>query len=167
MEHFHRQATPSSDRWVMAAMVGLPAVGYLISPATKKQESEAWIPAGEVDSYPIGVPTLFSFTRTKINGWEKTVNSHGVYILRKSEAENDILTLSNVCTHLSCRVSWDEETQVYPCPCHDAHFDINGLVIDGPPPLRARSTASPAIRQTSSTSLPSPPSPSMPCTAAS
>ena len=119
---------------VMAAMVGLPAVGYLISPATKKQQSEAWIPAGEVDSYPIGVPTLFSFTRTKINGWEKTVNSHSVYILRKSETESDFLTLSNVCTHLSCRVNWDEETQVYPCPCHAAHFDINGLVIDGPPP---------------------------------
>ena len=115
----------------MAVVVGLPAIGYLVSPATKKREGEAWIPAGELESYPIGIPTLFSFTRSKINGWEKTVSSHGVYILRRSESETDILALSNVCTHLSCRVTWDEATQLYPCPCHAAHFDIEGLVVDG------------------------------------
>lgn len=119
---------------IMAVMIGLPAISYLTSPAMKKHESEAWIPAGLVEDYPIGIPSLFNFTRTKINGWEKTVNSYGVFILRRSEVESDILALSNVCTHLSCRVNWDEAGEEYACPCHAAHFDINGLVIDGPPP---------------------------------
>jgi len=119
---------------IMAAVVGLPAIGYLISPATKTQESDAWIELGPLESYPIGTPTLFNFTRSKINGWEKTVNSYGIYILRRSEAEDDLLVLSNVCTHLSCRVTWKEDQQEYACPCHDAQFDIDGDVTYGPPP---------------------------------
>ena len=119
---------------IMGAVVGLPAIGYLISPATTSQESEAWISAGPLENYPVGVPTLFSFTRSKINGWEKTVNSYGVYIIRGSEAETDVLALSNICTHLSCRVTWEEGRQEYACPCHDAQFDIVGNVLAGPPP---------------------------------
>ena len=42
--------------------------------------------------------------------------------------------MSNACTHLSCRVTWNAEKQAYICPCHDAHFDIEGNVIAGPPP---------------------------------
>jgi Rieske Fe-S protein len=119
---------------IMGAVVGIPAIGYLISPATKSQESESWVSAGPLENYPIGTPTLFSFTRSKINGWEKTVNSYGVYILRGSEAENDVLALSNVCTHLSCRVTWEDDQGEYVCPCHDAQFDIVGEVLGGPPP---------------------------------
>jgi menaquinol-cytochrome c reductase iron-sulfur subunit len=119
---------------IMGAVVGLPAIGYLISPALKKQESEALIPMGPLEKYPVGIPTLFTFTRTKVNGWERTVNSYGVYVLRKSEAENDVIVLSNVCTHLSCRVAWDETKQEYVCPCHAGFFDIEGEVISGPPP---------------------------------
>lgn len=117
---------------VMGVVIGLPAIGYLISPATKTKKREAWIPAGPLENYPEGIPTFFSFTRTTVNGWEKTVNSFGVYIIRSSEGE--IKALSNMCTHLSCRVTWKEEFQGYICPCHDAHFDIDGKVVKGPPP---------------------------------
>jgi Rieske Fe-S protein len=117
---------------IMGAVVGLPAVGYLLSPALKTQKTDAWVPVGPLENYPIGVPTPFTFTRTKVNGWEKTVNSYGVYVLRKNESE--VLVLSNVCTHLSCRVTWHEDRQQYICPCHDAQFTIDGAVAGGPPP---------------------------------
>jgi Rieske Fe-S protein len=39
-----------------------------------------------------------------------------------------------MCTHLSCRVSWTDETNLYVCPCHDAGFDKQGVVVSGPPP---------------------------------
>jgi Rieske Fe-S protein len=117
---------------VMGAVIGIPAIGYLLSPALKTQKSEAWIPLGKLENYPLYTPTLFTFTRTKVNGWEKTVNSYGVYILRTSESE--VKVLSNLCTHLSCRVTWKEEANEYICPCHDGHFDIQGNVDSGPPP---------------------------------
>ncbi len=117
---------------IMGAVVGLPVIGYLIDPALKAQKSDTWIPLGPLENYPIGKPTLFTFTRSKVNGWEKTVNSHGVFVLQKSE--NEVTVLSNVCTHLSCRVNWHEDVQEYICPCHDAQFDADGKVLGGPPP---------------------------------
>jgi Rieske Fe-S protein len=115
---------------VMSAVVGLPAISYLFSPALKIEKSESWISLGAPDHFPIGVPTLFSFTRTKVNGWERTVNGYGVYVVRYSES--DVNVFSNKCTHLSCRVTWSGEA--YQCPCHDARFDIQGNVLHGPPP---------------------------------
>ena len=119
---------------IMGAAVGLPVIGYLISPALKKQETEAWIPAGPPEQYPIGTPTLFTFTRSTVNGWEKTVNSFGVFITRFSEDQASVRAFSNVCTHLSCRVNWKEAEELYSCPCHDAAFDIQGEIVHGPQP---------------------------------
>ncbi len=117
---------------IMGALVGLPAIGYLLSPALKVRSGEAWIALGPLENYPIGVPTLFTFTRSKVNGWEKTVNSYGVFVLRKSEHE--VVVYSNVCTHLSCRVNWQETSAEFICPCHDGRFSIDGDVTHGPPP---------------------------------
>ena len=116
----------------MGAAIGLPAIGYVLTPATNIQEAEAWIPLGPLNNFPPGVPTLISFVRTQVNGWEKTANSHGVFIVR---GEGDELkVLSNVCTHLSCRVNWDDTAKQFKCPCHDAAFDIDGGIIHGPQP---------------------------------
>lgn len=117
---------------VMGALIGIPAIFYLLAPALKREKSEAWIALGVIDDFPIGKPTMVNFTRTKVNGWEKTVNSYGVYVYRKSAS--DIIVFSNLCTHLSCRVTWKEAQGEYICPCHDGHFDINGEVTAGPPP---------------------------------
>ena len=117
---------------IITAVIGLPAVAYLIYPATQTQESDAWIPLGPLANYPIGQPTLFNFTRTKVNGWEKTVNSYGAYVVRYTETAHRVF--SNVCTHLSCRVNWREDAVDFHCPCHDGVFDIEGKVVSGPPP---------------------------------
>jgi len=117
---------------IMGAVVGLPAIGYLISPAIKVQKKEAWIPLGPLENYPVGTPTLFNFTRTTVNGWEKTVSSYGAYVIRSGA--NDLKVFSNMCTHLSCRVTWNDDESEYICPCHDAHFGSDGQVLSGPPP---------------------------------
>ena len=117
---------------LMGAIMGIPIIGYIISPAVKGQELDDWVSVGPLENYPVSTPQLFTFTRTKVNGWERTTNSFGVYVLRN--ADGNVKVISNVCTHLSCRVTYKEETQSYDCPCHDAKFDINGEVLYGPPP---------------------------------
>ena len=119
---------------IMGVVIGLPAIGYLISPARQGTASEAWIPLGPLENYTTGTPALFNFTRTRINGWEKTVNSYGVYVVRFTENEADLRVFSNMCTHLSCRVTWLEDLGEYLCPCHDGHFAKDGVVLAGPPP---------------------------------
>ncbi len=67
-----------------------------------------------------------------MNGWERTVNSLTVFVTRFTD--NEVQVLSSRCTHLSCRVNWDDETHTYDCPCHDASFGPKGEVLSGPPP---------------------------------
>jgi menaquinol-cytochrome c reductase iron-sulfur subunit len=117
---------------LIGAIIGLPAIAYLIEPALKAASTDAWIPLGKLDSFPMGTPTLATFTRSKVNGWEKSTASYGVFVLRKSETE--VVVFSNVCTHLSCHVNWNAEAQQFICPCHDGRFNINGQVIKDPPP---------------------------------
>ena len=117
---------------VMAAIVGLPMIQYFISPALGKTAGDDWISLGPLDNYPLGIPTLFKFTISKVNGWEKSSHSYGAFVLRKEG--QDPIVFSDVCTHLSCRVNWDEEKSEFNCPCHAAFFDINGEVVSGPPP---------------------------------
>jgi menaquinol-cytochrome c reductase iron-sulfur subunit len=116
----------------IGAVVGIPAIAYLVEPVLKRSTTDTWIPLGELGSFEIGTPTLATFTRSKVNGWEKTVNSYGVFVLRKSASE--LVVFSNVCTHLSCHVNWKQDLQEYVCPCHDGRFGIDGDVLAGPPP---------------------------------
>lgn len=118
---------------LIGAMVGLPSVAYLLSPVNQAgAEEEAVIPLGALDNYPIGIPTRFDFTRTRVNGWERTTVSYGLYVVRKSESE--VRVFSDICTHLGCRVTWHSDKQHYISPCHDGHFDLLGKNISGPPP---------------------------------
>lgn len=119
---------------IITAVVGIPVIGYLIDPALRAGGKEAWIPVGKLESFPLGVPTPFSFTRTQVNGWERTSTSYGGYVIRKSEAADDLVILSSRCTHLGCSVNWKEDSQEFICPCHDAKFSKEGAVLDGPPP---------------------------------
>lgn len=118
----------------IAAVLGIPVIGYLVSPALREDKAGKPVPIGNLDEIPVGKPHPFSFTITKVNGWERTAASYGGFILRKSENPADMLVLSSRCTHLSCRVNWNEEAGAFLCPCHDAKFSSDGLVLDGPPP---------------------------------
>lgn len=118
---------------VMGVVMGIPIVGYLVDPALKTQSGEAWIPLGPLENFPIGSsPKSFSFTRSHVNGWEKTVNSYAGFVLRKSESE--LLVLSSRCTHLSCNINWQEARGEFVCPCHNGQFGVEGNVLSGPPP---------------------------------
>lgn len=117
---------------IISATIGIPAIGYLISPGMKKVVSDTWVPVGPVDDLAEGEPTLFTFTRTKQVGWESTAISYGVYVTQINNDEYDVF--SNVCTHLSCRVSWKEDLNHFFCPCHDGHYAKDGIVLSGPPP---------------------------------
>lgn len=117
---------------IIAVIIGIPAIGYVISPGLKKEEVDAWVPLGPVDELPVNVPTLFTFTRTKQIGWERSAISFGIYVTKLTRG--DYYVLSNECTHLSCRVTWDDLPENYICPCHDGRFALDGSIISGPQP---------------------------------
>lgn len=49
--------------------------------------------------------------------------------------ENEYNAFSQKCTHLSCAVYYERETNRLACPCHHGYFSaIDGSVLQGPPP---------------------------------
>ncbi|HEX9332185.1 MAG TPA: ubiquinol-cytochrome c reductase iron-sulfur subunit [Anaerolineales bacterium] len=117
---------------LIGAVIALPSIVYLLSPALQAKEDTDAIDLGSLENYPIGIPTRFETTRTKVNGWERTAINYGLFVVRKSERE--IRVFSDICTHLGCRVSWHADQENYISPCHDGHFDTVGNVVSGPPP---------------------------------
>ncbi len=126
------KATVTAIGGLIGALIGIPSVAYLLSPSLRAEEDTDSIPLGALENYPIGAPTRFDFTRTRVNGWERTSVNYGLYVWRKNG--NEVRVFSDICTHLGCRVHWHPDTEHYISPCHDGHFDIEGNVISGPPP---------------------------------
>ena len=117
---------------LIGALIGIPSVVYLLSPSLQAKEATDSIDLGSLENYPIGIPTRFDFTLTKVNGWERTAINYGLYVVRKSESE--VRVFSDICTHLGCRVTWHPDQEHYISPCHNGHFDILGKNVSGPPP---------------------------------
>ena len=49
-------------------------------------------------------------------------------------AEGEFRAFSATCTHLGCIVQYRPDLGHIWCACHNGHFDLNGINIQGPPP---------------------------------
>lgn len=117
---------------VIGVVIAIPAVAYVIGPALKRKTSENWVRLGPTSKVELGTPTLFKTTIERQTGWIVTGEELSIYVL--TEDGRDYIALSNICTHLGCRVRWITDQGQYFCPCHNAAFDKIGLVVSGPPP---------------------------------
>ena len=117
---------------VIGVVIAIPAVAYVVGPALKRKTSENWVRLGPTSKVELGTPTLFKTTIERQTGWIVTEEELSIYIL--TEDGRDYIALSNICTHLGCRVRWITDQGQYFCPCHNAAFDKIGLVVSGPPP---------------------------------
>jgi menaquinol-cytochrome c reductase iron-sulfur subunit len=126
------KGTAAAGCGLIGAVIAIPSIGYLLSPAVRAEEDTDTIDLGPLENYPIGVPTRFETTRTRVNGWERTATNYSLFVVKKSNTE--VRVFSDICTHLGCRVSWHADQEHYISPCHYGHFDILGNVVSGPPP---------------------------------
>jgi menaquinol-cytochrome c reductase iron-sulfur subunit len=112
--------------------LGIPAVGYIISPAQNENQTQVWIRVGSTSKVEIDTPTLFKIKTKQTTGWISTEEELSFYVL--TEDGRNYVVMSNICTHLGCRVRWIAEKNQFFCPCHNGVFDKNGDVVSGPPP---------------------------------
>ncbi len=42
------------------------------------------------------------------------------------------LAISRTCTHLGCRINYQEDEKIFLCPCHQSRFSWDGRYISGP-----------------------------------
>jgi menaquinol-cytochrome c reductase iron-sulfur subunit len=116
---------------VITAILGIPAVAYLVGPALK-QQAEDWIQLGAVKKVETGTPTLFKVTLEHQTGWVTSQEELSAYVL--TEDGQNYVAFSNLCTHLGCRVRWIPEQGKFFCPCHNGIFAKDGSIVSGPQP---------------------------------
>jgi menaquinol-cytochrome c reductase iron-sulfur subunit len=116
---------------LIGAAVGVPAIGYIVGPALKRT-AEAWVRLGSIAKIELNDPTLFKTTVETQTGWINTQEEVSAYVV--TENGNEFVAISNICTHLGCRVRWIAEQGSFFCPCHNGVFAKDGTVISGPPP---------------------------------
>jgi menaquinol-cytochrome c reductase iron-sulfur subunit len=117
---------------LISAGLAIPAVAYIVGPALKKSDTEEWIRLGSTSKVEIGTPTLFKAKVERQTGWILNETELSIYVL--TDDGRTYVAMSNTCTHLGCRVRWIADQDQFFCPCHNAAFDKEGLVLTGPPP---------------------------------
>jgi cytochrome b6-f complex iron-sulfur subunit len=96
-----------------------PIISYLWPPRAGASGAGDRVAVASTADIPPGQGQVFS------------VNNKPVIVINTPDG---FKALDAVCTHLGCIVSWNEQRQVIACPCHEAFFNTNGVVISGPPP---------------------------------
>lgn len=112
--------------------LGIPAIAYIIGPALKKEESQDWIRLGSTSKVELGLPTLFKTKIQRQTGWIVNEKEISVYVL--TENGREFVAMSNICTHLGCRIRWIADREEFFCPCHNGVFDKDGRIVSGPVP---------------------------------
>jgi menaquinol-cytochrome c reductase iron-sulfur subunit len=117
---------------LISAALAIPAVAYVVGPALQRTQEEEWIALGTASKVELGTPTLFKAKVEKQTGWIVNETELSFYIL--TDDGREYVAMSNICTHLGCRVRWIGDQEQFFCPCHNAIFDKDGEVVTGPPP---------------------------------
>jgi len=125
------KATIAAIGGIIGAALGIPAVSFIIGPAQKAENSD-WIRLGAISKVEMNIPTLFKTVIQTQTGWVSEEEEFSVYVL--TDNGRDFTVMSNVCTHLGCRVRWIPKQEEFFCPCHNGVFAKDGSVVDGPPP---------------------------------
>jgi menaquinol-cytochrome c reductase iron-sulfur subunit len=116
---------------VLGFAVGIPLVGYVMSPALKRRE-KTWVDVGGVNEVPVGEPAQLEYIATIHDGYVETKTQKAIWAIKQSDGH--ITAFSPMCTHLGCGYTWDRGDKHFKCPCHGSVFDASGQVLAGPAP---------------------------------
>ena len=112
--------------------MGIPAIAYILGPTLSKEKDQGWVRLGSINKVELGTPTFFKVNIKRKTGWLEEEEKIGVFVL--TDDGRDFIAMSNICTHLGCRVRWIVDQEVFLSPCHNGVFDKEGKVVSGPPP---------------------------------
>lgn len=117
----------------ITAAIAVPAAIFVTGSARATGAEEAWVRLGSASSIEPGAPpVLMKATVERRSGYRVEEQEISVFVTTTNGSEFSVL--SNVCTHLGCRVRWVDDQDGFFCPCHNAVFGRDGTVLQGPPP---------------------------------
>lgn len=119
----------------IAAVVTCVVGGAALAPSFSAHRRR-WQRAATLSELDEASPTPITLRLIRQDGYRQVVDRRVVYIQR--EAGGGVRVLDSTCTHLGCRTRYDAQAQRFLCPCHGGAYDLDGRVLDGPPPAPLR-----------------------------
>jgi len=95
-----------------SGLLGLGGLVRFFEPPAEETQPTAF-EIGEIDNYPLGSRTLIA-------------NARAILL----HTPQGYRTLSLICPHLGCLVTYDGDG--FTCPCHGSRFDLDGSLANGP-----------------------------------
>ena len=113
-----------------AVLVGVPSGVYFTAPSLKKGVGR-WIDFGPSEEVMQENFSMLTYEFMVKDGW--LVLPQRGFVWATSDRQGKHKVFSSTCTHLACRVIWNEEKRIFECPCHSGRFDDQGHPLTGPP----------------------------------
>lgn len=119
----------------LGALIGaslLPPLAAAVGEPLLLQPVPVWREVGLVNDFTVDNTVLVTFETTDPVAWAGTTNRSGAWLRRNGDKDFEAFTLN--CAHLGCPVRWEEEAELFLCPCHGGVYYKDGTVASGPPP---------------------------------
>jgi menaquinol-cytochrome c reductase iron-sulfur subunit len=118
-----------------AAAAAIPVLSALIAPLLEHDKGE-WRTVGQVADFPAGTTKLVTFANADSTSYAGVTAKTAAWLRRKQGSSEPVefIAFAANCTHLGCPVRWEEEAQLFMCPCHGGVYYKDGTVAAGPPP---------------------------------
>jgi nitrite reductase/ring-hydroxylating ferredoxin subunit len=116
---------------IAAGLIGIPLIGY-IAGAMRRKAYNAWIPLGDIKSFPSGETRLASYTNPFRVPWDGMTAEIPCWVRHVDGEKFQVFAIN--CAHLGCPVRWFRESQLFMCPCHGGVYYADGARASGPPP---------------------------------
>ena len=118
---------------VMAALVGVPILGYLLAPLFPPPPVQH-VDVGAGDALRENETALVKFKDPSPLPWAGLTADTAIWVRRNAGAGSRAFTVFSIhCTHLGCPVNWLAGADLFLCPCHGGVFYSDGRVAAGPP----------------------------------
>ncbi|PSB12238.1 cytochrome B6 [filamentous cyanobacterium CCP2] len=121
------------DRRDFLGWVGVGSVASCLPIALAACRSDQ-AEAPPVSESPGGSQTVGTLATLEQEGrlLNENVGGGPVLAIRNPANPEAIVAVNPTCPHAGCLVDWNNDQQVFVCPCHDSQFAPDGSLIQGP-----------------------------------
>jgi menaquinol-cytochrome c reductase iron-sulfur subunit len=116
---------------VAALAVGVPVISAVLAPLLQPTP-ESWRKVGVLADFDIGSTHLVKFENADPVAWSGVSSESAAWLRRDSASEFTAFSVN--CAHLGCPVRWEQDADLFMCPCHGGIYYKDGSVAAGPPP---------------------------------
>ena len=114
------------------AVVSVPILAYLLSPLINPAPGQ-WVDVDSVDAFAVGSTRKVDLQDPSPLPWAGQTATTAFWLRR--ESQDSFVAFAVNCTHLGCPVNWQQDADLFLCPCHGGVYYSDGTVAGGPPPL--------------------------------